>query len=86
MNILVILITAAAIVFYLLYEERRKPLRVPIMALLALNAVIYFSPHVRCAVNMSPRSYLTFDWKVISFQYDFCILSDSVKENLGIDL
>jgi len=56
------------------------------MALLALNAVIYFSPHVRCAVNMSPRSYLTFDWKVISFQYDFCILSDSVKENLGIDL
>jgi hypothetical protein len=86
MNLFFILVTAATITVYALYNEKRKLLRLPILMLIGLNILIYFSPHVRCAVNISPTSYMTFDWKVINFQYDFCLKSDSIKENLGIDI
>ena len=86
MNVFIILIAAATIAVYALYNDRRKLLRFPILILLGFNTIIYFSPHVRCAVNMSPISYMTFDWRVISFQYDFCLTSDSIKENLDIDI
>lgn len=61
---------AAAVIAYVLYAEYRKRLRAPIAGLIAVLAVTYTVPAVGRAVNTSPTTLMTFNWKAISFHYE----------------
>lgn len=82
----IFLITGTVIlgIVYVLYVGQRKRVRPYLLGLVLLNIVALITPIVGCAVNLSPTSLGTFDWKVVSFQYDECRFNYDMHHTLGL--
>lgn len=80
-TILIVGIIVLGILHYL-YPEHRKRIRIPIVILIVIVLLSFVSASFNCAINMSPRSIMTFDWDVISFQHDRCMFAHRLRRLL----
>lgn len=83
MGTLLLIALAAGVIAYVFYEEYRLRLRAPIIGLIAVLAVSHTMPVVGCAINMSPTTLMTFDWKVYQYQYGLCVSAEEINEAFG---
>lgn len=83
MSLILIIAVVVLFILFFLYEEHRKKIRIPIVVLVIVIMATFLSPAVRCAVNMSPASLATFNWKVISFQHENCLFESRLNDMLG---
>jgi hypothetical protein len=81
----IVLALVALIALFLIYQEHRRKLRIPIVVLGLILMATFVSPSFKCAVGLSPTTLATFSWKTISFQHEMCMFGSSMRE-MGVSM